>query len=278
MSEKNNYATAAVGVLIYNHKDEVLLIKNPKYLDLWTIPGGKVNKGESIEDTAKREVKEETGLEINNLKFISAENSLDYKYFSNDKHFVLLNYIAKESGGKIKKSREVSEYKWIKPKEALKRKDISDTVVSLLLSFIELTNKEEDHSFKAKYQRALAEQQNIIKKNEEDRKEFMKYALSDFIEDLIPIYDHLKLSIASLPEEEENSAWVVGVKHILRQFKKLLNSKGVEEIDTKDKKFDHNLMEAIEGEGEKVVKEISPGYRLNGRLLKPAKVIVGKDK
>ncbi len=278
MLEKNNYAIPAIGVLVYNQKNEVLLVKNPKYLDHWTIPGGKVDKGESIEETAKREIREETGLEINNLKFISLENSLDYKYFPKDKHFVLLNYIAKESGGKIKKSREVSDYIWINPKEALKRKDISDTVVLLLQKFIELTNKEEDHSFKAKYQRALADQQNIIKKNEIEKIEFIKYALANFIEDLIPIYDHLKLSIKGLPESEKNNAWVIGINHVLRQFKDLLISKGVEEIETKNKKFDHNLMEAIKGKGDRVITEISPGYKLNGRLLKPAKVIVGKDK
>ncbi len=278
MSEKNNYAIPAVGVLIYNQKNEVLLVKSPKYLDLWTIPGGKIDKGESIEQTAKREIKEETGLEIANLKFISTENSLDYKYFPIDKHFVLLNYVAKESGGKIKKSREVSYYIWIDPKEALKRKDVSDTVVSVLIKFIELTNKEEDHSFKAKYQRALADQQNIIKKNELERDEFIKYALANFIEDLIPIYDHLKLSIKGLPESEKNNAWVVGVNHVLRQFKDLLQSKGVEEIETQNKKFDHNLMEAIEGKGDIVITEVSPGYKLNGRLLKPAKVIVGEKK
>lgn len=280
MSEKNNFTLSVVGVLIYNQKNEILLVKNPKFLDLWTIPGGKIDKGERMEEAARREIKEETGLEINNLKFISASNSLDYDFFPENKHYVLLNFIAKENGGKVKKSREVSDYKWMKAKEAIKRNDISPTVILLLKEFIKLTEnkQEEDIDYKAKYQRALADQQNLIKKNQEDKKEFIKYALADFIEDLIPIYDHLKLSIKNLPEEEKNNAWVIGVNHVLRQFKELLLSKGVEEIETKGKKFDHNLMEAIEGKGEMVVQEVSPGYKLNGRLLKPAKVIVAKDK
>ncbi len=274
MSELNNFAIPVVGVLIYNHKNEVLLVKNPKFLDHWTIPGGKVNKGESIEETAKREIKEETSLEISNLKFISLKNSLDYKFFPKGKHYVLLNFIAKEDGGKIKKSREVSDYIWINPHEALKRKDISETIISLLEDFVKLIDNDED--YKAKYQRALADKQNYIKKSEEDRKEFIKYALSNLIEDIIPVYDHLKLSIKDLPEDEKNNAWVVGVNHVLNQFKEILKSKGVEEIITKNKKFDYNTMEAVKGEGDNVLEEISSGYTLNGRLLKPAKVIVGK--
>ncbi len=278
MSENNNFAVPALGVLIYNQKNQVLLIKNPKYLDRWSVPGGKVNKGEKVEETAKREIKEETGLEIDNLEFISIENSIDYEFFPKDKHFVLLNYIARESGGKIKKSREVSDFIWIDPKEALKRDDISDTVISLLQKFIELLNKKEDfeEDYKSKYKRALADKQNYIKRSEEDRKEFLKYALANFIEDIIPVYDHLKLSIKSLPEEEKSNAWVVGVNHVIRQFKDFLKSKGVEEIEAKGKKFDHNIMEAVKGEGDMVIKEVSCGYILNGRLLKPAKVIVGK--
>ncbi len=78
----------------------------------------------------------------------------------------------------------------------------------------------------------------------------------------------------SLPDHEKKNAWVIGVEHVLRQFKELLNSKGVEEIKTIGQKFDHNLMEALEGDGDIVVKEVSPGYTLNGKLFKAAKVIV----
>lgn len=279
MSENNNFTLPATGVLIYNKKKEVLLIKNPKFLNLWTIPGGKINENERMEEAVKREVKEETGLEIKNIKFISVDNSIDYDFFPKDKYFVLLNFIAQEDGGKIKKSREVSDYSWFKAKEVIKRKDISPTIIPLLKEFIKLIidNEESGEDYREKYQRALADKQNYIRKSEEDRQEFLKYALANFIEDIIPIYDHLKLSIKNLPEEEKNNAWVVGVNHVIRQFKELLKSKGVEEVVTKDKKFDHNTMEAVKGEGDMVAKEVSCGYLLNGRLIKPAKVIVAKN-
>lgn len=280
MSEKNNYPLLATGVLIYNQKNEILLIKNDKWLNVWTIPGGKVEEGENIEKSAIREIMEETGLKIDNLKFISVSEAINPKYYYKKKHFIFINYSAKEIGGKLQKSREVSEYKWLKPKEAIKRNDISDTVLPVIIEFIKTleTKDEEMEDYKGKYQRALADLQNLIKKNEQDKKEFIKYALADFLQDLLPIYDHLKLSLIGLPETEKKSAWVVGVEHILRQFKDLLHLKKVEEIQTVGHKFNHNLMEAVEGEGDLVVKEISPGYTLEDRLLRPAKVIVAKKK
>jgi molecular chaperone GrpE (heat shock protein) len=279
MSEKNNYAIPAVRVLIYNQKNEILLIKNSKWLNVWTIPGGKVEEGGHMEKTAIREINEETGLKIDDLEFISISDGLNPKQFYSKKHFIFLNYIAREAGGKLKKSREVSDYIWLKPQEALKRKDISDTALPVILDFLKKLEKKEDkdEDYKSKYQRALADFQNLIKKNDQERKEFIKFALVDFLQELLPIYDHLKLSLIGLPETEKKSAWVVGVEHILRQLKELLNSKGVKEVETIGHKFDHNLMEAIEGEGEVVIKEISPGYTLDNRLLRPAKVIVAND-
>ena len=77
-----------------------------------------------------------------------------------------------------------------------------------------------------------------------------------------------------MPAEEENSAWVVGVKYVLKQFSDSLSARGVEEIKTVGEKFDHNTMEALEGDGDVVAKEIMSGYKLNGRLIRAAKVIV----
>ncbi|PIR77397.1 MAG: nucleotide exchange factor GrpE, partial [Candidatus Magasanikbacteria bacterium CG10_big_fil_rev_8_21_14_0_10_38_6] len=129
-------------------------------------------------------------------------------------------------------------------------------------------------SSEQKYLRALADYQNLLKQSAKERTEFVKFALEDFLHDLLPVYDHLKLSLKGLSEEEGKSAWVEGVRHVLKQFKKTLENRGIEEIKTEGEKFNHDEMEAIAGEGEKVKSEVMPGYKLNGKVIRVAKVIV----
>jgi molecular chaperone GrpE len=139
----------------------------------------------------------------------------------------------------------------------------------------ELIAEGEDLDPEDKYKRALADYQNLLKQTAQEKQEFIKYAVSELLEEILPVYDHLKLSLRDLPETETGSAWVQGVKYVLKQFQDILASHGVTEIKTVGEKFDHNTMEALDGQGDKVIKEIMSGYTLNGRLLRAAKVIVG---
>lgn len=140
----------------------------------------------------------------------------------------------------------------------------------------ELISEEDGEAadWEEKYKRALADYQNLLKQKEREREEFIKYSLTDFLHDILPVYDHLKLSLRGLGEEESKNAWVQGVKHVLKQFKDVLAARGVEEIETSGLKFDHNTMEALDGSGDNIKQEIMPGYKLNGRVIRPAKVIV----
>ena len=138
----------------------------------------------------------------------------------------------------------------------------------------EFLREVEVESSEQKYLRALADYQNLLKQNAKERGEFVKFALEDFLQDLLPVYDHLKLSLKGLSEDEGKSAWVEGVRHVLKQFKTTLENRGIEEIKTEGEKFNHDEMEAIAGEGEKVKSEVMPGYKLNGKVIRVAKVIV----
>lgn len=138
----------------------------------------------------------------------------------------------------------------------------------------EFLREVEVETFEQKYLRALADYQNLLKQSAKERIEFVKFALEDFLHDLLPVYDHLKLSLKGLSEEEGKSAWVEGVRHVLKQFKTTLENRGVEEIKTEGEKFNHDEMEAIAGEGERVKSEVIPGYKLNGKVIRVAKVVV----
>ena len=93
----------------------------------------------------------------------------------------------------------------------------------------------------------------------------------------MPVYDHLKLSLKNLNEEERKNSWVEGVSYVLKQFKSTLEGQGVEEIKTEGEKFNHDEMEAVDGSGSVVKKEVMPGYKLQGKIIRPAKVVVAKN-
>ena len=132
--------------------------------------------------------------------------------------------------------------------------------------------EKEKNNFEGLYKRALADYQNLLKRSAKEKQDFAKYANEELLHKLIPVYDNLKTSLNHTDKSFEGSAWVEGVKYVVKQFSSVLADVGVEEIETLGQKFDHNTMEAVKGEGEKVTKELRAGYKLNGKVIIPAKV------
>ncbi|MFA5163547.1 MAG: nucleotide exchange factor GrpE [Patescibacteria group bacterium] len=129
-------------------------------------------------------------------------------------------------------------------------------------------------SWENKYKRALADYHNLTKQTAKEKQEFVKYALDNFLQDILPVYDHLKMSLAGSNVKESENPWLEGVRHVAKQFKEVLAAYGVEEIKTVGEKFDHSQMEAMEGAGDLVKQELSSGYTLHGKVIRPAKVVV----
>jgi len=137
-------------------------------------------------------------------------------------------------------------------------------------------------NFESKYLRALADYQNLSRQHLKDKQDFARYANEGLLQDFIPVYDYLKMSLA---HAETGSQWLEGVKHVLNQFKKALEDNGVTEIVTQGVAFDHATMEAVSNEETDeeakdglVAKELKSGYSLNGKVIIPARVTVYKLK
>lgn len=138
----------------------------------------------------------------------------------------------------------------------------------------EKTQPDKIEELENKYKRALADYQNLVKQSAKEKREFVKYANEQLLLDIIPVYDNLKTSLLHIDEESDKNGWAQGVKYVIKQFKDILENYGVEEIKTVGEKFDPQTMEALEGEGEKVKKELKPGYKLNGKVMIAARVAV----
>lgn len=119
-----NFPLSTVGALIFNSKDEALMIRTHKWSNLWGIPGGKIKFGETSEDALRREILEETGLKISNIEFILVQDCIHSKEFYRDAHFVLLNYTAHcaSKNPQVKLNDEGREFRWVKLADTKKMK------------------------------------------------------------------------------------------------------------------------------------------------------------
>lgn len=109
-----------VGALIFNDAGEALMIRTQKWSNLWGIPGGKVKWGETSEAALRREIKEETALDVTDIRFVLVQDCIHSKEFYRDAHFVLLNYTAHAAGGQtVALNDEAREFRWLRVAPAL---------------------------------------------------------------------------------------------------------------------------------------------------------------
>jgi phosphoglycolate phosphatase-like HAD superfamily hydrolase/ADP-ribose pyrophosphatase YjhB (NUDIX family) len=118
------FPLATVGALIFNSKNEALMIRTHKWSGKWGIPGGKIKWGETSEVALRREILEETGLKISGIKFILVQDCIHSKEFYRDAHFVLLNYVCRavSKNPRVTLNDEGREFRWLKLKDAKKLK------------------------------------------------------------------------------------------------------------------------------------------------------------
>jgi nucleoside triphosphatase len=118
MKEKQ-YPEVTVGALIINPKGKILLIKSHKWKNKYTIPGGHIELGETMIEALKREVKEETGLNIFNIKFLCFQEFIFDSIFWRKKHFIFFDFVCETKGSEVKLNTEGEEFLWISAEEAL---------------------------------------------------------------------------------------------------------------------------------------------------------------
>ncbi len=103
-----------VGALISDEAGQVLMIRTHKWSGLWGIPGGKIHFGESSVQALRREIKEETDLEVEEIGFVMVQDCIHSTEFYRDDHFVLLNYTCRCVGWpSVTLNEEAQEFRWL---------------------------------------------------------------------------------------------------------------------------------------------------------------------
>jgi molecular chaperone GrpE len=129
------------------------------------------------------------------------------------------------------------------------------------------------------YMRALAELENVRKRASRDVEQAHKYAVDRFANDLVGVKDSLELGLVAAGDIDTLKA---GTEATLKLFKKAFEKAGVIELDPLGEPFNPELHEAMamqpsaEHVPDSVTQVVQKGYQLNGRLLRPARVIVAR--
>jgi nucleoside triphosphatase len=116
---EQQFPEPTVGVFIFNQKGEILLLESHKWPGAYAVPGGHVELGERLEETAVRETKEETGLDIYDLEFINFQQFIYDPAFWKQRHFIFFDFAAKTNDTDVMLNDEAQAYIWIEPKAAL---------------------------------------------------------------------------------------------------------------------------------------------------------------
>ena len=130
------------------------------------------------------------------------------------------------------------------------------------------------------WQRAQADFVNYKRFVEQDKAESLKYANANLLVNILPVLDDLERAVAAIPPKETHHKWVEGFKLIERKFRGLLEKLGVTQILSLGMEYDYRTMEAVtstKGKKDIVIQELERGYKLQDKVIRPAKVVVGSD-
>jgi nucleoside triphosphatase len=112
------YPEPTVGALILNPNDELFMMRSHKWKDMYVLPGGHIELGERMEDALRREILEETGLEIFDIEFLAFTEFIYDKAFWKRRHFIFFDYVCRTTSTRVTLNHEAQEYVWVPLDEA----------------------------------------------------------------------------------------------------------------------------------------------------------------
>lgn len=124
-----------IGTII--EKDSKILIlqrskKDKAQPEMWDLPGGELDHGENIIDCVKREVKEESSLDVNVLFPVDV-----FSKVIDDEHYISIVYVSNHRSGDVKLSKEHQTFKWIIPNKAIELEDLTPFTEHALSAYID---------------------------------------------------------------------------------------------------------------------------------------------
>ena len=129
-------ALCTVGALAVAPSGRALFVRTAKWRDLWGVPGGKVEGGETLWAALQREFDEETGLTLHDVRWAPTQEAVRSAEFAREAHFVLLNFVARADTEQVALNDEAQAHAWMPPREALTRLDLNRPTRALLHHYL----------------------------------------------------------------------------------------------------------------------------------------------
>ncbi len=152
----------AVGGIVLNDKGQILLVKTHNYR--WVFPGGQVEEGENLIEALKREIREESGIEVEvGELFCISSNTRKYPGYNGVKVIptkVMLDFVCKATGGELGISDENSESGWFAPEEALSMID-APAIIERFQAYLHYNGRPTYLSYVARPEFELAIKQQV---------------------------------------------------------------------------------------------------------------------
>ncbi len=144
--------------------------------------------------------------------------------------------------------------------------------------------EEENARIKDHMVRALADAENTRKRAVKEREDASKFAVSGFAKDILSVADNLRRALEAVPEEqtEQFQALINGIEATERELLRAFEKNGIQKLEPLDQQFDPNFHEVMfeapipEKAAGTIIQIIEPGYVLNNRILRPARVGIAK--
>lgn len=159
----------------------------------------------------------------------------------------------------------------------------ADPITELQKAFDDLTKAKAEAD--SQMLRLQADFDNFRKRTRAEKEEWRAMIVSGFCTDILPVMDNFRWAVMAMEKDEAAKPHLAGVQMILKQLTDVLAAKGVEQIKTVGEEFDpkyHDAMGQVEVEDEsqnnKVLEEITAGYKIGEKVIRAARVKVGAFK
>lgn len=137
----------------------------------------------------------------------------------------------------------------------------------------------DDKDWKDQYLRLVAEFDNFRKRTQKEKEDLAKYANQKVFLELVPILTNFERAFEGMEQSQDLNSTIEGLQLVKKELEKVFTNNKVEKIDQIGEKFDPNLHEVLmqaEGDKDEVLQIVEVGYQMEGKVIKVAKVIVGK--